>query len=138
VTFIDADRFYATLGTGGRVWLIEGRVSTRRARIVREGIECPSLSPDGRRIAFKRRFGGGLKPVTWRAAVLDLATGEERLLGERRNVDDQVEWLDDDHIVYGLPRAHSGVTDVWAVRADGAGAPKRLVQAAWSPAVVRS
>ena len=138
VTFVDDDRFYATMGTGGRVWLIEGRVSTRRARIVREGIECPSLSPDRRRIAFKRRYGGGLTPVTWRVAVLDLASGTERLLAERRNVDDQVEWLDDDHVIYGLARKGSAVTDLWAVPPDGAGKPVRLVEAAWSPAVVRS
>ena len=138
VTFVDDDRFYATVGTGGRVWLIEGRVSTRRARVLREGIECPSLAPDGRRIAFKRRHGGGLTPVTWRVAVLDLASGTERELAERRNVDDQVEWLDDDHVIYGLAREGSAVTDLWAVSPDGTGKPVRLVEAAWSPAVVRS
>jgi hypothetical protein len=52
-------------------------------------------------------------------------------------VDDQVEWLDDDRVVYGLPRDESALTDVWVVPADGGGRPSVLVPRAWSPAVVR-
>ena len=38
VTFAaDSDRFYATLGTGGAVYLVEGRVSTRSAAVVTGG-----------------------------------------------------------------------------------------------------
>ena len=55
VTFVDADRFYATLGTGGHSYLIEGSLAQRRAHVVRDGVECPSRSPDGTRIVFKRR-----------------------------------------------------------------------------------
>jgi hypothetical protein len=47
-------------------------------------------------------------------------------------VDDQAEWLDDDTILYGLEG------DVWAVQADGAGAPRRLLQNALSPAVIHA
>lgn len=135
VTFADDGRtFYATLGTGGHTYLVAGDVRARSARVLRDGVECPSLSPDGTRIAFKKRVTRGIGPVSWRVAVLDLATGEERVLAETRSVDDQVEWLDDDRIAYGLQRAGSAVSDVWFVRADGTGKPVRLLEAAWSPA----
>jgi len=124
VSFADDDRFYATLGTGGRHYLLEGRVSTRRARVIGERIECPSPSPDGRRIAYKRRIG---KQDRWRLHVLDLDSGRDVALAERRSIDDQPEWLDDDTIVYSDDR------HVFAVPADGGGRPHRLVARASSP-----
>jgi len=128
VTFArDERRFYATLSTGGKFYLVEGDVQTRRMRVVAEGVECPSLSPDETRVAFKRRRGD-----KWRLHVLDLATGRETPLAETRSVDDQVEWLDDDRILYGL------IKDVWVVRADGRGKPRIYLRDALSPAVVRS
>ena len=74
----------------------------------------------------------------WTFAVLDLATGRQTLLaGETHNVDDQAEWLDDDTILYGLPRdGEPGVTDVWALDTSDA-TPELLIQQAWSPSVVR-
>ena len=56
--------------------------------------------------------------------MLDLRTGQESLLAETRSVDDQVEWLDDDRLLYGLSRPGSDATtsDVWVVPADGTGA----------------
>jgi hypothetical protein len=132
----DLDRFYATLGTGGKTYLVEGRIRERTIRVIREGVECPSLSPDGKRIAFKERVRHGLGPVTWRIAVLDLATLRARPLAETRNVDDQVEWLDDTHVLYGLAEPHGAITDVWSVRADGTGRPRRFLAGAWSPSIV--
>ena len=70
--------------------------------MLRTGVECPSLSPDGTRIAFKKRNPGTV--VTWGISVLDLATLEDHPLAETRNVDDQVEWLDDQTVIYGLPQ----------------------------------
>jgi hypothetical protein len=131
VTFAaDGDTFYATMRTRGRTWLIEGTVSSRRARTLRENVECPSLSPDGTRIAYKRRVDDG--SVIWRLHVLDLRTMQDAPLTEARMVDDQAEWLDDDTILYGLEG------DVWAVQADGAGAPRRLLPDALSPAVIHA
>jgi hypothetical protein len=128
VTFArDERRFYATLSTGGKFYLVEGDVETRRARVIGEDVECPSLSPDEKRIAFKRRRGD-----SWRLHVLDLATKRETALAETRSVDDQVEWLDDKRILYGL------IKDVWVVRADGRGRPRIYVPDALSPAVVRA
>ena len=131
VTFArDSDQFYATLATGGKTYLIEGSVSRRVGRVIHENVECPSLSPDGTRIAYKRRTGS--KPTTpWRLAVLDLSTMRETMLGELRSIDDQAEWLDDDQVLYGLE------DQVWAVPADGKGKPQRFLAAAGSPAVVR-
>ena len=140
VTFAaDGDRFYATLGTGGTTHLVEGRVSTRRADVVVEGVECPSLSPDQRRLVFKKRLplAAGLG---WRLHVMDLRSGAVIPLAERRSVDDQAEWLDDSTILYALPDASAPtpmVTDVWRVPADGGGAPELLLEGASSPAVLR-
>lgn len=144
VTFArDSDRFYATLGTGGQFYLIEGDVSKREARIIHEGVECPSLSPDNKKIAFKRRVGTGdrLGRFAWRLYVLDLATlAETALSGETRNVDDQVEWLDNDQVVYALPDdvPHAtAATNTWSLSSDGSGAPRLMRSLAFSPAVVR-
>ena len=47
VTFAnDSRRFYATLGSGGHTYLIQGDVTTRQAAVLRSDVECPSLSPD--------------------------------------------------------------------------------------------
>ncbi|MFY1636627.1 TolB family protein [Solwaraspora sp. WMMB335] len=138
VTFADDDRFYATAASGARTWLVSGSISARRVTALREDAECPSLSPDGTRVVFKKR--GDLPPGQWRLAVYDLTTGTETLLAENRSVDDQVEWLDDDEVIYGLPRTGGGTaatSDVWRVPADGTGTPQVLVHDAWSPAVIR-
>jgi len=105
---------------------------------VRSDVECPSLSPDGARLAYKVDDPG---PGThWSFAVLDLATGRETVLaGETRGVDDQAAWLDDDTLLYGVPRSDEpGVSDVWSLDVDRSDAlPDLLVEQAWSPAVVR-
>jgi hypothetical protein len=129
VTFArDSDRFYATLATGGKTYLVEGSISERSAHTIHENVECPSLSPDGTRVGYKQRVGG--KRV-WRLHVLDLATMRETPLAETRGVDDQVEWLDDDRLVYAVDRS------IWVVAADGSGRPARLAGAAESPAAIR-
>jgi Tol biopolymer transport system component len=139
VTFApDDNRFYATLGTAGRTYLVQGDLARHRVKVLTEGVECPSLSPDGTRIAFKQRAGGGIGPVHWRPAVLDLATLRAHPLVETRNVDDQIEWFDNDHVAYGLPQsASSPVTDIWKAPAAGGGRAERVLAGAWSPAVVR-
>jgi hypothetical protein len=140
VTFArDGNRFYATLGTGGHTYLIEGDLARREARVLRPGVECPALSPDNTRLAFKKRTGGVVTAVAWRLSVLDLRTDREWELAETRSVDDQVEWLDDEHVLYSLLTSplRAVVTDVWSVPSDGGGAPQLLVPGAASPVVVR-
>jgi hypothetical protein len=130
VTFArDSDHFYATLATGGKTYLIEGSVRERTARVLHTNVECPSLSPDGTRIAYKRRSVSAGHP--WRLTVLDLATMQETPLAERRSVDDQVEWLDDGNVLYGVDG------EIATVPSDGSGAPRRFMARAGSPAVVR-
>jgi hypothetical protein len=130
VTFSrDGSHFYATLGTGRKTYLVRGDIPGRTVEVLHEGVECPSLSPDETRVAFKRRIEGG---DTWQPYVLDLRTLEETPLPDFRGFDDQPEWLDDRTVIYGRSDG-----DVWAVSADGAGRPRRLLADASSPAVLR-
>jgi hypothetical protein len=125
VTFAaDPNRFYATLHTGDHYYLLEGDVRERTMRVLRDGVECPSLSPDGTRIAFKSRIGDGNR---WRLEVLDLATLSAHRLAEQRSIDDQAEWLDDDTLAYSYGY------DTYTVPADGGGSPRLLVRDASSP-----
>lgn len=137
VTFArDSDRFYATLDTGGVSYLVEGTISQRTLDVLRPGVECPSLSPDNRRIAFKKRVGARSRGW-WQLAVLDLDTMTERVISqETRSVDDQVEWLDDERVAYHLTGSGTPA-DLWTVGADNRTAPERLLPAAYSPAVLR-
>ncbi len=139
VTFsVDGDRFFATLGTGGVMYLVEGSLADRAMRVVTDGIECPALSPDETRVAFKKRMPGSAR-AHWRPHVLDLETLEETALAEDRSVDDQVEWLDDDGILYALPKeTGSPIADVWVLPADGSGRPEIILEQASSPTVLRS
>jgi hypothetical protein len=154
VTFASDNRhFYATLGTGGRPYLIQGDVVTRTASVVRADVECPSLSPDNHLIAFKKRRPGAV--VTWQLSVLDLRTMTEHPLADTRTVDDQAGWLDNSTISYGLPVSQSEIdaadkqapgppalttgstypTDTWKIPADGTGTPTLLEPGAWSTVV---
>ena len=137
VTFArDNDRFYATLGTGGKTYLIEGQISTRNARVLMENVECPSLSPDNTRIAFKQRINSDTRQ--WQLMVLDLSSmTESPVPGEARSIDDQVEWLDDSHILYATQEEGSLATDIWEASLDSSEQPHIFVHQALSPAVVR-
>ena len=136
ITFeADPNRFYATLGTGGQTFLLRGDVKARRATVLHPGVECPSLSPDGRRIVFKKRqTERGF--VIWRLALLDLTTMRERVLdGETRSVDDQVEWADNSRIMYALPdQPAGGRISVWMLDVDG-GSATRAIADGESPSV---
>lgn len=138
-TFVDDNVFYATAGTSGKTYLVKGDIPTRTLRSVSAGVECPSLSPDGTRVAFKRVTAGREATTHWTPAVLDLASGSVTLLPESRSIDDQIEWLDDNTILYGMPRdGVPGDSDVWRLAADGSGTPDVFIEHAWSPSVVRT
>ena len=134
----DSNVFYATLGTGGRFFLIEGDTRRQVARVLRDGVECPAISPDATRLAFKKRTHVDGRLI-WRLAVMRLVTLEEHVVNdEPRSIDDQVEWLDDDTLLYGASDDQPGLgsTSVWAVRVTD-GAPQRWLPGAFSPSVVR-
>jgi Tol biopolymer transport system component len=124
----DSNLFYATLATGGHHYLVEGNVRSRSMRVLRDGVECPSLSPDGTRIAYKSRIGDSNR---WHLRVLDVATLSDHAVAERRSIDDQAEWLDERTLVY------SDGVDVFTVAADGSGAPHRVLRDATSPVALR-
>lgn len=129
----DSNAFYATLSTGGHIYLVRGDIAGRSMEVIYDGVECPSLSPDGTRIAYKKRVTNGGR-IEWRLAVLDLRTMTSHDLPGDKNVDDQVQWLDDDTIAYGVPQADVGTPtkDTYEVAADGSGQPELLVAGAWS------
>jgi hypothetical protein len=115
--------------------LVKGDVAARRVVVGRENVECPSLSPDGTRIGYKKRMNPGGAVPKWRFHVLNLATGQDTPLAETRSVDDQLEWLDDKTLLYGSQESSNAVM---AVRADGTGEPRRFLSQARSPTVLRT
>jgi hypothetical protein len=153
VTFAnDGRHLYATLGTAGQTYLIKADLETRRASVITSNVECPSLSPNDREIAFKRRLPGS--DVKWRLSVLDLATLKVHPLAEIRSVDDQVEWLNNSTILYGVlanrriaslnplspttPTIEIGsrlLTNTWSVPANGRGSPHLFSAGTWSEVV---
>jgi len=135
VTFAqDSNQFYATLQNRSTIYLVQGDVAARKLTVLRENVECPSLSPDGTRIAFKKRTSTGL----WQLTVLDLATMQEIPLAEKESIDDQVEWLDNERILYHkLDYDAPLLASVFVLPANGSGKPEVFIPNAISPVVVR-
>ena len=135
VTFAqDSNLFYATLKHGNRTYLVEGDLPARKLTVLHENVECPSLSPDGTRIAFKKL----IPPGNWQLTVLDLATMQETTLAETESIDDQVEWLDNEHILYEkIDYDPPKWVSVFVIPADGSGKPEVFMPNAASPAVIR-
>jgi Tol biopolymer transport system component len=134
VTFAqDSNLFYATLRNGNTTYLVQGDIVARKLTVLHENVECPSLSPDGTRIAFKKRVAH-----RWQLTALDLATMEETELAEKVSIDDQVEWLDDERILYHKTDYDPPkLVSVFVVPADGSGEPEIFMPNAISPVVVR-
>jgi hypothetical protein len=137
VTFgADSNRFFATLATRRHTYLVQGDVKARRVTVIHDGIECPSLSPDGTRIAFKKRAEG--TAIAWHPAVFDLTTRTERVLSDEQAIDDQIEWLDNQRVAYGIRTTIDKLvrSDIWVAPTDGSASPAILLHDAESPAVV--
>jgi hypothetical protein len=137
VTFArDSNVFYASLRTKTTTYLVRGDLGLRKLTVLHENVECPSLSPDDRLIAYKKRVGP--QPYAWQLYALDLATMTERpIAGETRFVDDQVEWLDNGQVLYAVPRPGTPTSDVWVAPIDGPGPARVFLTEAESPIVVR-
>lgn len=143
VSFVDEDQFWVTGFFGEEPEVLEGSVS--RGVLTPSGLagSCPSVSPDGSTLVFKRLQddGEGFDLV---AANLD--SGTTWLLGESRSVDDQVEWLDDDTILYALhtnsvEEGGAAVAqpqfDIWSLDIAEGSEPQLFLPAADSPAAIR-
>lgn len=129
ITFAsDEDTYYATAASNGRTWLLKGSISAGTAHAVHDNVECPSLSPDGTRIAYKKAIAPNSS--AWRFTALTLATGAETPLAETRSIDDQIAWLDNDHVLYA-DRDHK----TWVMPADGTGTPTLWLDTAESATV---
>jgi hypothetical protein len=148
VTFTpDSKGFYCTLSSKGKHFLAKGDIKSRTLSVVGENVECPSMSPDGAKIAYKKRQLVSGRPswipapqVRWRLHVLDLATMNDIPLAEVRSVDDQLAWLDNFHVLYALPATptdSSQNTNIWMIPVDGGAPSKLFLPSAYSPSVVR-
>ena len=138
VTFspTDPDRFYVTVESGGGHWLSEGSFRTGQIVLGHPNVECPSISPDGKRIGYKFPLGDG----TWRLHVLNLQTHEDRALDETRNIDDQIQWINDQTIMYQFRTVQPGAdskTDVWSIDIQPGSQPGMLISNANSPSYVQ-
>jgi hypothetical protein len=136
VSFIgDGPAFYATLGTGGQVLLVEGDVATRTMTVVGRSGACPSVSPDGSHVVYKEQDP---ESRNYHFVNLDLGSGRLQPVDDGRQVDDQAAWADDETVLYSVGRgvASSVDFDVWSAPVAG-GRPALLVRDAASPSVVR-
>lgn len=135
VTFADNETFYATMQSGQNIWIVEGSTSTARINTKFADASCPELSPDGTTIVAKEQRGDRFQLV-----AIDVETGARRDLGETRSVDDQIEWLDNDSILYGIVNEDEGTEaqpawDVYVLDTAPGASPQLLIPFADSPAV---
>ena len=124
----DGDRFFATLSTETERYLVAGSVQERRVTAIRPGIANEALSPDGNHLAVKRLIGDR---GFWQLGVIDLRTWTERDLNQGpRSIDDQVEWLDNNHVMYH--DTAQDTTALWMLPIDGVSGPSIFVRDAFS------
>lgn len=129
----DDRTFYATLATGGRTYLVRGDLAAKTVQAIGQNAECPSLSPDGTKVAYKRRAN---RVEPWDLVVMDLATGKENVLPGTAGIDDQAAWVSDTAIAYGAVKDGKPGA-VFLVPADGSAPPRPVILNAASPVPVR-
>ena len=128
----DSDRFFAFVSTPGERYLAAGSLRERRMRTLRTGVACESLSPSGRTLVVKKAGASGF----WQLAVIDLRTWQERDLAQGPyTVDDQVEWLDEEHVFFH--NVDDNTTSLWVLPIDGVNGPHVLLKDAYSGSVQR-
>ncbi|NKE58316.1 hypothetical protein FXN61_16390 [Lentzea sp. PSKA42] len=129
----DDRTFYATLASGGFTWLVKGDLAAKTVTSLRRDAECPSLSPDGTKVAYKKRIGR-LGP--WDLAVLDLASNTEKRLPGTAGIDDQATWLGENELAFAAVPKDAKLPAVHIVPADGSQPAKVLIPDATSPSPV--
>lgn len=138
MTFVDEDEFYITGFYGGDPEIMRGRLSDMTLHPTDWIGSCPSVSPDGKTVVYKEDRGND----EFNLVAVDVATGDRWTLGETRSVDDQVEWLDDDTILYSLhPEGGDNPVqpefDIWMLDIAQDAEPELFLPNADSPAVAR-
>ncbi len=138
VTFAkDGNTFYATAASGKQTWLMRGSLAERTMVAVGENAECPSISPNGKLIAYKKRRADS-QPAHWDIAVLDIAKGTEQIYPLESGFDDQLEWLDSSTLLFGQPRTDNpGDADIFSMKLEAGASPQLFIEHAWSPSVQR-
>ena len=131
-------KFLVTVYYNGVPHMGEGDIQSRSIRVLAKGVECPSYSPEGERIAYKKRVG----PTQWSPAVMDLTSMQSVVYTNvSKSVDDQIEWLDSNTLVFevtntpliGKPRTDLATLDV----REPSNSEKLWLEDAKSPAPLR-
>jgi len=138
LTFVDQENFYITGFYDTLPEIMQGTLSTMTIEPTGWIGSCPSISPDGKTLVFKEQRPDGHYDLV----AVDVETQEKRLLGETRSVDDQVEWLDNDTILYALHPEDGDLGlqpqfDIWELDLAEGSEPKMFLPSADSPAVAR-
>lgn len=139
VSFVDSTDFWVTGWFGDGPEILRGDSSRRTLETFGWDGSCPSVSPDGSTLVFKETQ----PDESFLLVAVDIATGRRWRLGEQRAVDDQVEWLDNDTLLYAMHTEGSDGTDaqpqfdIWSVDVAPGSTPELFLPAASSPAVAR-
>ena len=142
VTFVDDDTFYATAASqsAGKTWLVRGSLTRPHAHLAARGRRVP-VDLAGRHASRLQEGGRPASPGSpcGRSPCSTWPPATETLLPATKGLDDQADWLDDDTLLYGLPRAdqpghHRRVGGRHLRRRP---CPPVLIPGAWSPAVVQ-
>lgn len=139
ITFAeDEDEIYVTGFYDTAPEIMQGSLETMTIEPTGWIGSCPSLSPDGNTLVFKEMRQDG----SFELVMVDLQTNTKRKLGETRSVDDQVEWLDNDTILYALhpeggDEALQPEFDIWMLNIAEGSEPELFLPNADSPAVAR-
>jgi hypothetical protein len=90
-------QFLVTAFFKGQAYLALGDSSSKSMKVIFEGVECPSYSPEGDTIAFKKRMSS----TRWAPAILNLNTLKSTVFSHiKQSVDDQIDWLDANTLIY--------------------------------------
>ena len=138
ISFVDENEFYITGYFGTAPEILRGTLDDMTFEPTGWVGSCPSVSPDGKTVVYKDMLPNG----DFELVAVDVATQEKWKLGETRSVDDQVEWLDNDTILYALhPEGGDNPVqpefDIWMIDIAEGSEPVLFLPNADSPAVAR-
>ncbi len=138
IAFADENDIYMTGFFGEEPEIMRGSLDDMTMEPTGWIGSCPSVSPDGKTLVFKEMLPNG----DFELVAVDVDTQTKWKLGETRSVDDQVEWLDNDTILYAL-HPEGGDTpvqpefDIWMIDIAEGSEPVLFLPNADSPAVAR-